>query len=115
MIKDNETKQLILDSALKIFSTYGYQASPMRKITGDIGFTPGALYGYFKSKEELFYALTDPTAKYIRDTLETVKTKIEEIPLEKRLELMPESPKDSLLKLRQRALQQDKWIAEKDW
>ena len=29
----------------------------------DVGFTLGAFYGYYKNKEELFYALTDETAQ----------------------------------------------------
>ena len=56
------TKQLLLESARKIFLEYGYQAAPLRKIASEAGYTHGALYGYFSSKEELFYALTDPAA-----------------------------------------------------
>lgn len=61
------TKQLILKSARKIFLEYGYQAAPLRKIASEAGYTHGALYGYFSSKEELFYAITDPVAEQLME------------------------------------------------
>ena len=80
-----KTKQVLLDSAKKIFLECGYQAAPLRKITANAGFTPGALYGYFSSKEELFYALTDPMAENLMEKLNQVREEMEAIPKEKRL------------------------------
>lgn len=80
-----ETKQILMDSAKKIFLDCGFHAAPLRRITSEAGFTPGALYGYFSSKEELFYALTDPIAEKLMEILETVGHQMENIPKEKRL------------------------------
>ena len=74
------TKQLILKSARKIFLEYGYQAAPLRKIASEAGYTHGALYGYFGSKEELFYAITDPVAEQLTDLLDKIQKKMQSIP-----------------------------------
>ena len=55
---DVATRDRILNSARKYFLEYGFQAAPLRKIAKDAGFTSGALYGYFDSKEALFYSIT---------------------------------------------------------
>ena len=79
------TKQLLLESAEKFFLEYGYQAAPLRKIASEAGFTHGALYGYFSSKEELFYALTDPMVEQLTDILDKIRNKMETLPKEKQL------------------------------
>lgn len=45
------------------FLKYGFENAPLRNIVKDAGFTLGAFYGYYKTKEELFYELTDATAR----------------------------------------------------
>lgn len=82
------TKQLILKSARKIFLEYGYQAAPLRKIASEAGYTHGALYGYFSSKEELFYAITDLVAEQLMEMLDKIQKKMQNIPKEKRLHEM---------------------------
>lgn len=79
------TRDLILASARKHFLAYGFQAASIRKIASDAGFTPGALYGYFESKEELFYALTDPLINRILEKLNGIENEMMMIPAEKRL------------------------------
>ena len=83
--RTEDTKDLILKSAKKYFLEYGYQAAPLRKIVSEAGFTPGALYGYFTSKEELFYAVTDPLAKRLSDILERIRNEINTLPKKERL------------------------------
>lgn len=83
-----ETKQLLLESARKIFLEYGYQAAPLRKIASEAGYTHGALYGYFSSKEELFYTLTDPVALELMDMLDKIQGKMQALPKEKQLDEM---------------------------
>ena len=79
------TKQLLLESARKIFLEHGYQAAPLRKIALEAGYTHGALYGYFSSKEELFYALTDPVAEQLMEILDKIQNEMRTLPKEKRL------------------------------
>ncbi|GAB4252892.1 MAG: TetR/AcrR family transcriptional regulator [Ekhidna sp.] len=47
------TKQLIIDKALPIFNTKGYNAASISDITSATGITKGAIYGNFKNKDEV--------------------------------------------------------------
>lgn len=54
------TEQKILDAALKLFIEKGYEQTTILDIVGEMGgLTRGAFYHHFKSKEEVFFALTD--------------------------------------------------------
>ena len=48
-----QTKQLIIDKALPIFNTKGYNAASISDITSATGITKGAIYGNFKNKDEV--------------------------------------------------------------
>ncbi len=82
---DMPTRDRILASARKHFLALGFQAASIRKIASDAGFTPGALYGYFGSKEELFYALADPPLSRIMQKLNDIENEMMTLPPEKRL------------------------------
>jgi len=56
----NKTKEAILISALKEFSTYGYSEASLRRITKNAEVTTGALYRHFLGKEDVFRALIEP-------------------------------------------------------
>ena len=79
------TRELILKSARKQFLEKGFQGASIRKIASDAGVTYGALYGYFASKEELFYALTDPMMGRIMNKLDDIEAAMLALPAEKRL------------------------------
>src|SRR5438105_15856796 len=49
----------ILDAARDLFVTEGYRNVSIRKIAEKIEYSPAALYGYFPSKDDFFYALTE--------------------------------------------------------
>lgn len=51
------TRDKILNAARQEFLDKGYQGAWLRDIAKKAGVTTGALYGYFKNKEELFGAL----------------------------------------------------------
>lgn len=85
---DISTRDRILNSAKKYFLECGFQAAPLRKIATDAGFTSGALYGYFDSKEDLFYSITDPVAEKLMKKLNEVGKEIDEIPDKNRLSSM---------------------------
>ena len=82
---DIATRDRILNSAKKYFLEYGFQAAPLRKIAKDAGFTSGALYGYFDSKEALFYAITDPIAERLIKKLNEIREEMNAIPDKDRL------------------------------
>lgn len=82
---DTPTRELVLKSARKQFLEKGFQGASIRKIASDAGVTYGALYGYFGSKEELFYALTDPLIGRIMKKLDDIEAAMLALPAEKRL------------------------------
>jgi len=57
MRKDGgQTRELILDKSLQIFSVKGYYNTSIRDILAETGLTKGGLYGHFGSKEDLWEA-----------------------------------------------------------
>ena len=69
---DNEVKNLIVGSATKYFSKYGFYKTTMDEIAKNIHKAKGILYYYFKSKEELFNEV-------LKQELGTVKAALTQI------------------------------------
>ena len=51
------TRDLIIETALEMFSKKGYAAVSMRDISGAVGIRPSSLYYHFKSKQDIFDAV----------------------------------------------------------
>lgn len=51
------TRDLLLSAAEQAFAQVGYEKAQVEEIAAAAGFSKGALYAHFKSKEELFLAL----------------------------------------------------------
>ncbi|MFL6023845.1 MAG: TetR family transcriptional regulator [Marmoricola sp.] len=56
MSPKQDTRQLILDTALRLFEERGYAATTMRAIATEAGVTPSNAYYWFGSKDELVQA-----------------------------------------------------------
>src|SRR5215831_8857515 len=52
-------RRAILDAARDLFVRDGYQHVSIRKIAERIEYSPAAIYGYFPSKDDIFYALAE--------------------------------------------------------
>jgi len=58
--RDREAvRRSILDAARELFVAEGYQNVSIRKIAERIEYSPAAIYGYFPSKDDIFYALAE--------------------------------------------------------
>jgi AcrR family transcriptional regulator len=58
--RDREAVQRsILDAARDLFVAEGYQNVSIRKIAERIEYSPAAIYSYFPSKDDIFFALAD--------------------------------------------------------
>jgi AcrR family transcriptional regulator len=55
--KQAETRQRLLDAAERVFLRRGLQGSSVEEVAAEAGFTRGAFYSNFKSKDELFVEL----------------------------------------------------------
>ena len=58
--RDRESVQrAILDAARELFVREGYENVSIRKIAERIEYSPAAIYGYFPSKDDIFFALAE--------------------------------------------------------
>lgn len=53
------TRRAILDAALELFLANGYPQVSIRNIAIKVEYSPGAIYSYFPSKDEIFFALAE--------------------------------------------------------
>lgn len=67
-----EVKEKIVESALITFSKYGYDRTRMDDIAEATKVSKGTLYLYFRSKEELFYAISERNISRLKEQLSTL-------------------------------------------
>jgi len=71
--RSEETRTRIIESAIKLFSKQGYNASSVDDICLEAGVSKGAFYHHFKTKQALFIALLDEWLKNIDHAIEASK------------------------------------------
>ncbi len=54
-----EKKRQIMDAALEVFATEGYQRTSISKIAASAGISKGLMYNYFESKKDLIISIFD--------------------------------------------------------
>ena len=57
--RTEETQAKILDAAEAVFSEKGFEKSQLEEVAMRAGYTRGAIYAHYASKEDLFLALVD--------------------------------------------------------
>jgi len=67
--KAEETRERILDTALRLFREKGFDETTMRDIASEAGVATGAAYYYFHSKEDLVMGFYRRTAEEAREIL----------------------------------------------
>src|SRR5882762_2412971 len=66
--RDREAvRRAILDAARELFVTEGYLNITIRKIAERIEYSPAAIYGYFRSKDDIFFALAEEGFRLLGD------------------------------------------------
>ena len=70
MKDERETKEKLLASAEHEFMEKGYQGASLRNICKNAGVTTGALYFFFKDKDDIFVSLVAPVLGSIRTMME---------------------------------------------
>lgn len=79
-VKTEEKRDAILAAAADVFKESGFEGASMAEISARIGGSKGTLYAYFKSKEDLFVAVTHAVAKkQIEPALETLDQETEDL------------------------------------
>jgi AcrR family transcriptional regulator len=67
-----ETRKQLLDAAARVFARQGLHGTSVEEISEEAGFSRGALYSNFKSKEDLFLALYEERIERRRRELRAV-------------------------------------------
>jgi AcrR family transcriptional regulator len=67
--KTEATKQKLLRAARRIFTQDGFEAARISDIALEAGYTRGAFYAHFESKEDLFFALLEAQSSVKVETL----------------------------------------------
>ncbi len=73
--RSEETRSKIIESAIKLFSSRGFNAASVDDICSDAGISKGAFYHHFESKQALFLALLDGWLQTIDNAVEASKDK----------------------------------------
>ncbi|SEK06576.1 transcriptional regulator, TetR family [Variovorax sp. OK605] len=59
-------RALVLDAARAVFLEAGIEGASIREIARKAGYTPGAIYSYFESKEAIYAALLDESIQRLQ-------------------------------------------------
>jgi AcrR family transcriptional regulator len=62
------TRRKLLDAAKRIFAQDGFEAARLEDIAAGAGYTRGAFYAHFKSKEDIFFALFE---EWVQERIES--------------------------------------------
>src|SRR6476660_192247 len=66
--RDREAvRRSILDAARELFVAEGFQNVSIRKIAERIEYSPAAIYGYFPSKDDIFFELAEEGLRLLGD------------------------------------------------
>jgi len=60
-----DLKQDIIDAALQLFQTHGYNGVTVNQIVAHVGASKGGFYHHFKAKDELLYEIHDIFITYV--------------------------------------------------
>lgn len=69
-----EFRREILDAARSLFVNEGYEKFSMRQLAEKIGYSPRAIYSYFKDKDDLHFALCEVVAERFFADLTNIRT-----------------------------------------
>jgi AcrR family transcriptional regulator len=73
-LKQERTRARLLEGAAVVFARRGYHVATLAEVAAEAGFTKGAVYSNFESKEALFLALVD---QEIRKRVREIGTVVE--------------------------------------
>lgn len=63
----------ILEAARRVFAQLGYDATSVRDIIRETDLAAGTFYNYFRSKEDIFDAISDDSARKFRPRLQAIQ------------------------------------------
>ncbi len=67
-----EMRRRIVEAATQLFVNEGYEAASIRKIAAAIEYSPGAIYLYFKDKDDILFAIQEQGFETFLATMERI-------------------------------------------
>ncbi|MGD0909413.1 MAG: TetR/AcrR family transcriptional regulator [Candidatus Acidiferrales bacterium] len=67
------TRQKLLAASKRIFAQVGFEAARLEDIAAGAGYTRGAFYAHFKSKEDIFFALFE---EWVSERIESITSTV---------------------------------------
>ena len=72
--QSDSRRALVLDAARAVFEELGLEGASMRQIARRAGYTPGAIYSYFQSKEDIYGALLSGSLERLNAAVESARS-----------------------------------------
>jgi AcrR family transcriptional regulator len=83
-LRDAAKRQIILDTAFRVFGEYGFARTTVKRIAERAGIAQGSLYTYFRDKDELFRAAVEERWDSFLVRLEGIRTSDHPFPVKLR-------------------------------
>ncbi|MDL2214142.1 TetR/AcrR family transcriptional regulator [Clostridia bacterium OttesenSCG-928-O13] len=93
------TKEKLLQAGREEFLAKGYKDASLRAIVKSAGFTLGAFYGYYPSKEALFEELVEGPAEALYGIYAGVQANFVRLPANRQVQELDNSSADGLLEM----------------
>lgn len=93
-MKQENTKQRILDTALRLFSERGYDAVGVGEIAEAVGIKAPSLYNHFGSKREIFDGIVEYVARRYEDGTDRIDIHVQDV--KKDIRIFEEISEDAL-------------------
>lgn len=77
--RGQRTREVILDEATALFSTYGYRGTSLRDISERVGISHPGMLHHFSNKEALLQAVLDRAYEQFEDMLDSLVTAAETV------------------------------------
>jgi AcrR family transcriptional regulator len=81
--RQQRTRDELVDAAERLFSRQGFHATSIDAVAAEAGFTKGAVYSNFDSKEDLFFAVyerrVDRRVEQMEEAIDHATTAVEEL------------------------------------
>ena len=90
--KQAHTRECLMQSAARVFTRRGLQQASIDEVAEDAGFTKGAFYANFKSKEELFLVMLDDRFAEALERLERMLAGTHELRVSRRGQILRNRP-----------------------
>jgi AcrR family transcriptional regulator len=70
---DTHTRARLLAVSVELFNRHSYEGTSLQMIADELGFTKGAIYHHFRTREDLLHAIVGPLLEQLEDVIDTAE------------------------------------------